>query len=314
MVQIKFDSAKLWSSLVKGVNALIKEAEFETTKEGLHLRAIDDAHIAMIDLDIPSDSMKEYSFTLHDKEADFAKFGINITEMATIMRRIPIGEKLTLTLDSQKSKFHVVADSLYTKRRFSIPLLGSTSAEDIPVPKIDFTTKIKLKAKYLKEAIKDAAVMGDYLKLKTTADKFSLWAEGDTGNVSIDYEYGESISLEKRGDAVGIYALKYLDDMTDPIPGESEVSIEFSNDMPLKLTWMLNGSKLDYYLAPRIPPSDEEPPKKEEKEQEKTKDDTEEEKETHEETKEFPCDECGKTFTSQRGLNTHMRVHKDSDE
>jgi proliferating cell nuclear antigen len=43
--------ARLWKSLLGAISALIEEADFNATPDGIRLRSMDPAHVAMVDFE-----------------------------------------------------------------------------------------------------------------------------------------------------------------------------------------------------------------------------------------------------------------------
>ncbi len=243
------EEVNAWKTIIEALSALVKEIYFSADESGLHARAIDDAHIAMVDLSFPKDAFKEYTCTGE------TKFGISLTEMMQIMRRAGGSDYLELTVDETKNKLKIKLTSASAKRNFSLSLLGDTSGEEIPIPKIEFNTIITIDAGVFKDAIKDAEVVGDYILLEATPDMLKVAAEGDTGNVevTIDKETDTLYKFEVKEESKAIYALKYLSDMTKAVSSTDNLEIEYSSDMPLKIGFeTLGGGKLEYFLAPRI--------------------------------------------------------------
>jgi proliferating cell nuclear antigen len=244
-----FEEASTWKTIIEALSALVKEIYFSADESGLHARAIDEAHIAMVDLQVPSSVFQDYKCTSE------IKFGISLTEMMQIMRRAGGSDYLEITVDETQNKFKLKLKSDKITRNFSLSLLGDISGEEIPIPKIEFNTIINIVAGVFKDAIKDAEVVGDYILLETTSDMLKVAAEGDTGNVEVIIDKGTETlyKYEVREESKAIYALKYLSDMTKAVSSTENIEIEYSSDMPLKIGFeTIGGGKLEYFLAPRI--------------------------------------------------------------
>ena len=60
-------NAKVKSEVLKGIidvtSPLVNEVKFNITPKGIFLRAVDPAHVAMVDLEIKSDAFDEYKAT-----------------------------------------------------------------------------------------------------------------------------------------------------------------------------------------------------------------------------------------------------------
>jgi len=167
--------AHTWKKITESLVALVKEIYFISDESGFTARAIDDAHIAMVDLKLPKTSFQEYVCN-----GELA-FGVSLLEMMQIMRRSTDEDTLELTVDDTKNKLNLKLRSEKITRNFSLSLLGDTSGEDIPIPKLEFNAHISLSAGTFKDILKDAEVVGDYITLQATPDKLKVAPEGDTG-------------------------------------------------------------------------------------------------------------------------------------
>lgn len=247
--------AHIWKSITESLAALVKEIYFTSNDEGIHARAIDDAHIAMVDLKLPKNSFQEYVCN-----GELA-FGVSLVEMTQIMRRSSDEDTLELTVDETSNKLNLKFRSEKATRNFSLSLLGDTSGEELPIPeKLVFNTTISMSAGTFKNILKDAEVVGDYITLEATPEKLKVASEGDTGEVEVIIDASESQLYDNpsirdfavKEDSQAIYALKYLSDMTKAVSAYDYISIKYSTDMPLKLGIHSWNSELDFYLAPRI--------------------------------------------------------------
>jgi proliferating cell nuclear antigen len=265
-IKSKFKEASTWKTMIEALFSVVPDIYFSADESGLHARAIDEAHIAMVDLNIPDAAFETYECTAE------LKFGVSLAEMIQIMRRSGGTESLELSVDAAKvpapketeemqlqeeeyrikGKLKLKLKSANSTRNFSLSLLGATGEDEIPIPRIEFNTSLVISAGIFKDAIKDAEIVGDYIILETTPDTLKMKAEGDTGDVEVIINKDTLYKFDVKEDSKAIYALKYLSDMTKAVSSADELEIEYSNDMPLKIGFETGGGKLEYYLAPRI--------------------------------------------------------------
>ena len=107
----------------------------------------------------------------------------------------------------------------------------------------------------MKEALKDAEIVSDYVRLEGSEDKLSVKASSDRGNVEVDFtpESGSLIELEVKEPSSASYSLDYLSDMMKASAISDILTIEFATNKPLALTFDLpGGGRLTFFLAPRI--------------------------------------------------------------
>jgi len=120
---------------------------------------------------------------------------------------------------------------------------------------LDFNVYARLISDVLKDAIKDANVISDYVKFIAEEDSLMLSASGDRGDVEVKLseDMGSLVELEVKEASASTYSLSYLSDMMRAASTTDIVSLQFSSDMPLKLEFELPAEgRITYYLAPRI--------------------------------------------------------------
>ena len=76
-------NAKVKSDVLKGIidvtNPLVNEVKFNITPKGISLRAVDPAHVAMVDLQVKNDAFEEF-------KASEMELGIDMDKLSSIMR------------------------------------------------------------------------------------------------------------------------------------------------------------------------------------------------------------------------------------
>lgn len=106
----------------------------------------------------------------------------------------------------------------------------------------------------LKEAIKDAEVISDFVRFEANPEVFIIRASGDRGEVEvkIDMAGGGLLSIDVKEPSFAYYSLSYLGEMIKASQAADVVGVEFSTNMPLKLDFELPSGRITYYLAPRM--------------------------------------------------------------
>ena len=98
MFVAKFDDAKTWQALIGAISALVDEANFEVSPQGMTLRAMDPSRIAMVDFELPKSAFSNFEC---DEEV---RIGINMDEMEKIVKRAGSGNSLALGLNREKNQ------------------------------------------------------------------------------------------------------------------------------------------------------------------------------------------------------------------
>jgi len=248
MFKIKVADAKPFRDMLTSISILVDEATFKLDPEGLKLRAMDPSRVAMIDFEWPKTAFEEYTCT------EPTKMCINITELLKLLKRAGKDENLELSIDEKTAKLQIRISGKYT-RNFTMPTLEA-SEEEVPTPKITFNVKIKATTDGLTQAIEDAQLVSDHVKIEADPEKVIFNASGDLMGATITLQKGNDalLDLEAKEPQKATFSLSYLTEIIKAASATSDIAtLEFSSDMPIKLDFQqAKEGKLTFYLAPRI--------------------------------------------------------------
>ncbi|MCX8169399.1 MAG: proliferating cell nuclear antigen (pcna) [Candidatus Methanomethylicia archaeon] len=246
MLKFSLSDAKLWRNVIDAISELIDEANFIATPEGISLRAMDPSHVAMVEVNLP----KEF-FDYYECE-DIMNIGINLDEFRKVLRRASAKEKLDIEVTSDRKLKIVFSDR--AKRTFSIPLID-ISGEELESPSIEFNVYSRILSTVFEDAVKDASLISDHVKITAEKDMLIISASGERGDVEVKLseDTGSLLELNVKESSISTYSLNYLEDLVKTSKASDILVLEFSNEMPMKLSFELpNNGRITYYLAPRI--------------------------------------------------------------
>ena len=90
-------NAKVKSEILKGIidviSPLVNEIKLNITPKGISIRAVDPAHVAMVDLEVKSDAFEEF-------KAKEIELGIDMDKLGSIMRLSTAGDMVSLEYDN----------------------------------------------------------------------------------------------------------------------------------------------------------------------------------------------------------------------
>jgi len=248
MFKLKVADAKLLRDMITSISILVDEATFKLDPEGIKLRAMDPSRVAMVDFEWPKTVFEEYQST------EPTKMCINITELLKLLKRAGKDETVELALDEKTGRLQVKIAGKYS-RNFTMPTLEA-SEEEVPTPKLTFNVKIKATTNGLSQAIEDAQLVSDHVRIEADAEKLVFNATGDLMGAEISLLKGSDtiLDLEAKEPAKATFSLSYLSEIIKAASATSDIStLEFSSDMPIKLDFQqTKEGKLTFYLAPRI--------------------------------------------------------------
>jgi len=248
LFNVRMTDAKLLKDMITAISILIDEASFDITPEAIKLRAMDPSRVAMVDFEWPKTIFDEYNCSQQ------MKMCINISELLKLLRRAGKDESLELALDEKTGRLKITIKGKYV-RTFNMPTLEATE-EEVPTPKVTFNVKARATTEGLKEAIEDATLVSDHVRIEADNEKLAMNATGDLMGATIEFKKGSDalLSLETKESSKATFSLSYLSEIIKAAVATSAVAtIEFSTDMPIKIDFeQEKEGKLTFYLAPRI--------------------------------------------------------------
>jgi len=240
--------AKLLKDMITAISTLVDEATFDLSPEGIKLRAMDPSRVAMIDFEWPKTVFDEYLCS------EAAKMCINVSELLKLLRRTGRNESVELSLDEKTGRLKIAIKGDYV-RTFNMPTLEAME-EEVPTPKVAFNVKAEVTTLGLSQAIEDALLVSDHVRIEADNETMTMNAAGDLMGATIELKKGGAalLSLEAKEPSKATFSLSYLSEIIKAAAATSEiVTIEFSTDMPIRLDFkQQKEGKLTFYLAPRI--------------------------------------------------------------
>lgn len=247
MIRASFHDAKLWRNIIMALSTMVGESTFVFSPGGIKMRAMDPSRIGMVDFEMPSSSFEDYVC-----EAE-AKVGVSLDQLGKLVKRASSGDKLELELKPDEGRLKVKFRGKAT-RTFSIPLLD-LGYEELPTPRVSFNAQAKLLADAVEEALKDAELVSDHVKIQASADELAFHASSDRGEslTTFSRDGGALLELNVKEPSKAMYSLSYLMDMMKAAAAADVVELQFSTNMPLTLIFGLpGGGRIQYWLAPRL--------------------------------------------------------------
>ncbi len=241
-------NAKLLRDMFQAIAILVDEATFNLNPEDIQLRAMDPSRVAMIDFQWPKTIFDEYECDQPQKMC------INITELLKLLRRTGKDETVELSLNPETARLQIAITGRYT-RTFNMPTL-EPQEEEVPTPKITFKVEAKITTDGLRQAIEDAQLVSDHVRIEADTEKLTLQATGDLMGATIELKKGSDalLDLQTQEPAKATFSLSYLAEIIKAASATSEIAtLQFANDMPIRIDFQQpKEGKLTFYLAPRI--------------------------------------------------------------
>lgn len=247
MFKAVISNVDLLKDSISTVGELIDEGIFKADKNGLSLMAADRAMVAVVQFRIPPNVFDEFKI-----EDESKNIPINITNFVSIIKRAKPDDRIFLELKDNKLEIIMKSDSI---RKFTLPLID-IQAEELPsIDQLEFKTKVKIISEILKNGIEDAEVVSDSVVFEIKKDTFLMRASGDISSTELVLEKGDQSLLELQGPdgTRARYPLDYLKKMIKAYKLADEVTLMWSKDYPMKMTFKdTDKLELNFVLAPRV--------------------------------------------------------------
>lgn len=241
-VEFEYPGAKTFVVLMKSLGSLVDEALFTFSEEGLRIKALDPARVALLDIDLGTDAFLTYEVRKP------ISVGVNV---AGLIKAIPTPKKTDkLVFKASEEFYELVIESNVTRRyRFrSIEVI----AEELPEPELEFEAEAKAIASAFKTAIKDLKdaetiefrAQGDDLVLRGV----QIGAEARLSRIAgslLELKAPESGTSER-------YDEGYITKVIDLAGHVQTIEVRFGSGIPLNILFPLaEGGFVKYLLAPK---------------------------------------------------------------
>ncbi len=239
--------AEILKEVVSVVSTLVDEAKFSVNSEGLSLKAVDPAHVAMVDLSLLKSAFEEF-------KAEESEIGIDIDKLGQFLKLAKSGDIVDLRHDEEKHRLNIVVGDI--TRRMS--LIDTTGMSDPKVPTLDLPATVMVKADDILQGIRASETVSDHIALIASPESFEMTCEGDMDQVHWKKAKKDLKTLEAPGKVRSLFPLEYFSNMLKAVSSGSEVTMHLGNDYPVKMEFKIADGKgeVRYLLAPRIESSD----------------------------------------------------------
>jgi len=242
MFQVKV-KANVLKDLIDVTSPLVNEVKLNITKDSISLRAVDPAHVAMVDLSINSDAFEDY-------KAEDLELGIDMDKFAGIMRLAGSDDDIFMEFDQKQNRLIIKIGNLVRK----MALIDTAGMPDPKMPTLELPGKVTLRASELNKGIKASESISDHLAITMKKDSFQLYAEGDTDTVDLTIPKDLLVDLTATSKIKSLFSIDYFSNMIKSVKANEDVTIFLGNDNPTRVEFDVAQSKghVTYLLAPRI--------------------------------------------------------------
>jgi proliferating cell nuclear antigen len=242
-MHLKLQNPKIFSDIISIISELVTEVRLKVSSEGMFLTAVDPANVAMVFFKIPAELFEEISVESEQE------LGVNLDNLKSILRRCKPGSSLILERTENKLKIGI-QDRI--KRDFMLALID-IEGDDKEMPTWDFKSVIKMNSDAFVEVIEDCKVVSDACTFKASPDKFIVEASGLN---SARAEFSSDEAEIASANSSARFSLEYLQKFAKGAKISNQVSINFSDNHPMRINFPTGNVMLSFVLAPRIEQDD----------------------------------------------------------
>lgn len=239
-VELKSDTLK---GLVNVISTLIDEVKFMVSANGMTLKAVDAAHVAMVEIEINKKAFDNYS-------AQESEMGLDLDKVKTVLKLASSGDTIKMYQDESNSRlvFKVGNITRYMN------LVDTSTMSDPRVPQLSLRANVSIMVDELQKGMRAAESISDHIAIKVNNKYFELSCEGDTDSVSLKLEKSSTVLINSNLEVCSMFPLDYFSNILKAIPCGTMINMELDNNYPVKLIFtMADGNiKVNYLLAPRI--------------------------------------------------------------
>jgi proliferating cell nuclear antigen len=236
-------NAELLKDSIASLAVIVDEVRFRINSEGITVKAVDPANVAMGIFELGSAAFDEYS-------ADECEIGVDLNKITDLLGIADRSDTVRMELDEVNQKLLIDVGGL----SYTLSLLDPSTIRAEPrVPQLELPAKVVLNGADLRRAVKASEKISDHMLMGISDDTFYMEAKGDTDKVRLEMGRDQLIDM-KAGDACSLFSLDYLSDIVKPTNKVNEVTLSLGRDFPILIDFEIaNGAgKISYLLAPRI--------------------------------------------------------------
>lgn len=237
---LKLDSPKILSDIVSIISELVTEVRLKITKEGLSVTAIDPANVAMVFFKIPADLFSQFEL---EKDENL---GINLENLKAVLRRSSLGSNITFQREDNLFKIGI-QDKI--KRDFTLALID-IEGDEKTMPEWEFKSVVKMDSEAFVSVIEDCLVVSDACTFTAEPTKFIVEAQGALNSARAEFS-AEEVEIHS-ANSTARFSLEYLNKFVKGAKISSTVTINFSDNHPMRINFPTGNVLLSFVLAPRI--------------------------------------------------------------
>ena len=228
--------------MVETVSVIVSEVKLLANENELSIKAVDPAHVAIIDLQIKPEAYVEYS-------ASEMEIGLDLDKLNDILKLARGNDEIEIVYDENSNRLIVSIGNLVRK----MSLLDTAGMPNPKIPALQFPAKIELMSDDLLMGIRAAESVSDYVAFIVDSDSFELNA-GTQEQMNQKFSKEQLLTIDCKEKVKSLFSLDYMLNMIKAVKGGEKLTLSTGNDYPVRMEFDIfdSNGKVAYLLAPRI--------------------------------------------------------------
>lgn len=230
------------------LNTVVTEAKFKLDNNGISVKAVDPAHVAMISIDVPKEIFSEYQI---DEEEEIA---LDVERLKAVIKLASSSDLVTISREKEKLRFEI---GNIVK---SISLLDNNSVTTPRIPQISSEYYVVMGKGDLEKGLRAAEDVSDAIRLTLTESDFKARAMSDSEESEMILQKDMLKEINCKNSVKSSYPLEYMLKLVKSLASSGDMKLSFKDDYPLTIEFSINPGKDNsgkyisgvFLLAPRM--------------------------------------------------------------
>jgi len=244
MIDIEIETALLADAL-GAVETLVAECKVQFEADGLSIRAVDPANVAMVDLTVDEAAFETYDVTDHT-------VGLNLE---TLLDYLSAVDSETVAIREGDDRKLAIEGAHFSG---SMALIDPDAIRQEPdIPDLDLDATVTLRGDGLARGLTAADLVTDKVTFRADEDARAVVMSGEGDTDDVEMTFGDDaealLDADVRGSPRSVFSLAYWHDIAAPMPSDGAVSLQLGEEMPVKTRYSMgDGVRVENMIAPRV--------------------------------------------------------------
>jgi proliferating cell nuclear antigen len=242
MYSATFPSGTVLKKIVNVLKDLVSQANLEFSEDGVSLQAMDDSHVCLMALELPSSFFEEYEC---DEDVNVGIFMQNLSKL------LKCGDE-TVMLSSNESDPDVITIVMDDKNKntdIEMKLLD-LDCEKMELPEVEHDSVVAMVSDEFAKIVKGLGAIGDSITIDVFEENIKFSTKGDLGTAVITCAAEVEVNTPVSDLA---FSLKYIISFSKAASLSEFVQISLTAGQPGEILFPIHeGGTLTFYLAPKI--------------------------------------------------------------